>query len=106
MACLITGLPNLDPEKFFHYDGINVNYGLPKPAFKIANLILSGQIGVNFYLDLPEISGVDYYDGNSCYIAFDINGNNTANNPQPTDGTLKMGDYFGCRCCINNDKTV
>ena len=98
----ITGLQNLDPAKFFHDDGVNIYDGLLKPAFKSASLILSGQIGVNFFLDLPEIQGVNYYDGNSCYMGFNINGDTSSNNPQPTDGSFTSSGRYGYRCYINS----
>ena len=40
-----------------------------KPAFKGHNLVLSGKIGVNFYMELPD---GDYSDS---YMEFNINGN-------------------------------
>ena len=39
------------------------------PAFKSKSIVLSGQIGVNFFMDLPEIAGVDYSDS---YMEFTV----------------------------------
>ena len=40
-----------------------------KPVFKSKSLVLSGQIGVNFFMDLPEIDGVDYSES---YMEFTV----------------------------------
>ncbi len=44
------------------------------PSFKTQSLLLDGLIGVKFYLDLPEIDGVDYADS---YMTFAISGAGT-----------------------------
>ena len=43
----------------------------PKPKFKSYTLELEGKIGVNFYMELPEINGVDYAES---YMTFTITG--------------------------------
>ena len=73
-----------------------------QPAFKSASLILSGQIGVNFFLDLPNISGVNYYDGNTCWMDFDINGDSTTNPPQLVDDEFMSNGRYGFRCYVNS----
>lgn len=40
-----------------------------EPAFRTVSLLLSGQIGVKFHMDLPEIEGVDYSES---YMTFAI----------------------------------
>ncbi len=40
-----------------------------RPAFRSNSLVLSGQIGVNFFMELPAIGGVDYADS---YVTFTI----------------------------------
>ena len=45
-----------------------------KPEFKTRPLLLSGQIGVNFFMNLPEIEGVDYSES---YMTFSIIGRRT-----------------------------
>ena len=75
---------------------------IAKPKFKKANLTLSGQIAVNFFIDLPGISGVNYYDGKTCYTGFDINGNTTSNNPQPVDGEYMEDGYYGFKCYVTS----
>ena len=74
----------------------------PKPKFKKANLTLSGQIAVNFFIELPEISGVDYNDGKTCYTGFDINGDTSGNNPQPVDGEFMEDGYHGFKCYVTS----
>ncbi|MBR6206552.1 MAG: leucine-rich repeat domain-containing protein [Oscillospiraceae bacterium] len=48
-----------------------IHYGKedPVPAFRSQSLVLSGQIGLNFFLELPEIYGVDYAES---YMTFTI----------------------------------
>ncbi len=72
----------------------------PKPEFRTHSLVLSGQIGVNFFMYLPEISGVDY---TKSYVEFDINGDKS-NPPQYFDPTFKnsKGTYYGFRCYIKS----
>ena len=71
-----------------------------KPEFKTHSLLLSGQIGVNFYMDLPEISGVDYAD---TYMDFDIAGDKS-NPEQMYDPEFmnKKKTYYGFRCYIKS----
>lgn len=47
------------------------------PSFKAHSVVLGGQIGVNFYMELPQIEGYDYNSDNSCYMEFTLNGNKT-----------------------------
>ena len=74
------------------------------PEFKIANLMLEGQIGVNFYAILPEISNVTYSPEN-CWTEFNIRGD-TSNAPQPLDYKFTRVEngvkYYGFRCYINS----
>lgn len=74
-----------------------------KPEFAKHSLLLSGQIGVNFYMTLPEIEGVTYTPSN-CWMDFTIQGK--AATPQPYDETFNYTDdgrtYYGFRCYINS----
>ena len=76
-----------------------------KPEFKLQSLILSGQIGVNLFMSLPEIPGVDYTDGKTCYMEFEINGKQPTP-PQPFDESFKYvygnETYYGFRCYVNS----
>ena len=98
----ISGCTKLDMDSFTYDSGVVINDGQAVPAFKSANLILSGQIGVNFFLDLPAISGVDYYDSNKCYMNFDINGDSTSNPPQLVDPEFMSNGRYGFRCYVNS----
>ena len=75
-----------------------------KPAFKEYSLYLDGQIGVNFYLHLPE--GVDWSNGNLYYMEFDVN-QGTSNSKYQTynpDFRKTIGGVvcYGFRCYINS----
>ena len=71
------------------------------PAFKTQSLILSGQIGVNFYLDLPEINGVDYSDS---YMTFAISGKGTTTERDDYDPNSmnQSKTYYGFTCYVNS----
>ena len=55
-----------DYERSYYDD-----YSDDEPSFVRASLLLGGQIGVNFFLKLPEIAGCDYEDS---YMEFIVNG--------------------------------
>ncbi|MBQ9434036.1 MAG: S8 family serine peptidase, partial [Synergistaceae bacterium] len=87
---------NLDP-------GTNIIWEVAddtKPEFRTHSLLLSGQIGVNFYMLLPEIYGVDYTNS---YMDFDIAGDKS-NVSQYFDPEFmnKKKTYYGFRCYINS----
>ena len=72
------------------------------PMFAYHSLVLSGQIGVNFYLDLPEIDGVDYAES---YMTFDISGKGTVSaDPVPYNSTQTIAGstYYGFTCYVNS----
>ncbi len=71
------------------------------PSFKSQNLLLNGQIGVRFYLDLPEIDGVDYSDS---YMTFAITGSGSITERDDYDPTCtnQGGDYYGFTCFVNS----
>ncbi len=72
------------------------------PAFKSASLLLSGKIGVDFFLDLPKIQGVDYYDSNKCYMDFAIHNDNSDNPPQLVDDEFTKSGRYCFRCYVNS----
>ena len=90
-----------------------------KPAFKSQTLVLSGQIGVNFFLELPEIDGVDYSES---YMTFTIgkddtvfrddfdpnhmNANRTRYGFTCYVNSLQMADTIKAVFHYGNDKTV
>ena len=101
----ISGCPNL-VDFNVHEDTIIIREKPAQPEFKYHSLMLDGQIGVNFYVYLPEIEGVDYSDGNTCYMEFDINGDKS-NNPQTIDYDFCFSDgdgktYYGFRAYIKS----
>ena len=71
------------------------------PSFERHSLVLSGQIGVNFFLNLPEIEGVDY---NNSYVEFTISGKDGATTIDTYDPNDKnpSGEYYGFTCYINS----
>ena len=73
-----------------------------KPEFKTRSLLLSGQIGVNFFMNLPEIEGVDYSES---YMTFSITGRGTTT--ERDDFDLNFRDqsgkgYYGFTCFVNS----
>ena len=71
------------------------------PSFKTQSLVLSGQIGVNFNMDLPEIEGVNYADS---YMTFDITGKGTVEERQDFDPTRtnRSGTLYTFTCYVNS----
>lgn len=73
-----------------------------KPEFATHTLLLSGQIGVTFYMNLPKLEGITY-DSSNCWMDFTIDGKELT--PQPFDATFKdkqTNTYYGFRCFINS----
>lgn len=75
-----------------------------RPEFKTHSLMLDGQIGVNFYMLLPEISGIDYNNGKDCYMTFGVKNDYSVNVPQIFDAEFMNSSkkYYGFRCFINS----
>ena len=72
-----------------------------KPEFRSQSLVLSGQIGLNFYLNLPAISGVDYEES---YMEFTIGGKGGTTTYANFDrnNTNSSGKYYGFTCYVNS----
>ena len=72
-----------------------------KPVFKSQSLVLSGQIGLNFFLMLPEIEGVDYAKS---YMEFAVSGKDGVTSVDPYDPshTNTSGEYYGFTCYVNS----
>ena len=71
------------------------------PSFKTHSLILTGLIGVNFYLSLPEIEGIDY---SSSYMEFTVSGKGgqtTQDTFDPQDKNAS-GEYYGFTCYVSS----
>ena len=71
---------------------------IPVPEFKTHSLTLSGQIGVNFFLDLPEIEGIDW---TKSYMTFMVSGHETtvSYNGNFMNAT---GEFYGFTCRVNS----
>ncbi len=68
------------------------------PEFKESNLTLSGQIGVNFYLDLSSLTDAEK---NASFMEFTVNGKTTKDT---FDETCKnqTGDFYGFTCNLTS----
>ena len=69
------------------------------PAFRKHSLVLSGQIGLNFFLDLPPIDGVNYSES---YITFNIKGNRTARANYNPNFRNQDGSLYGFTCYLSS----
>ena len=69
-----------------------------RPAFKTHSLRLSGSIAVNFFLDLPTISGVDW---SKSYMTFTVSGKEIRVNYDPSYKNAS-GKYYGFDCPTNS----
>ncbi len=72
------------------------------PTFKTHSLVLSGQIGVNFFMDLPAIEGVDYTES---YMTFEISGKGTVSSDPVPYNPVRMnskGTRYGFSCYVNS----
>ncbi|MBR6239258.1 MAG: S8 family serine peptidase [Clostridia bacterium] len=67
------------------------------PEFRTQSVTLSGLLGVNFFLDLPELAGVDYNDS---YMIFTVNGKDqrVEFDPMFMNASKK---YYGFTCSVN-----
>ena len=71
-----------------------------KPAFRTQSIILSGQIGVNFFVTLPVADGLDYSDS---YMTFSISGKGNITGRADLDPTFTntTGEAYGFTCYVN-----
>ena len=80
----------------------NITLDINVPKFKSHSLVLSGKIGVNFFMDLPAIDGVDYADS---YMTFEISGaGEVSSDPVPFDPTQTnaSGVLYGFTCYVTS----
>lgn len=71
------------------------------PGFITSSLVLSGQIGINFFLNLPVIDGVDY---STSFMTFETSGGGTVTEQAVYDPSFKdktTGKYSGFTCYVN-----
>ncbi len=71
--------------------------GIPQPTFAGNTLVLSGRIGVNFYVNLPENPGLDY---SNSYMEFEVNGKTTTVNLSES-AKVSDGNYV-FTCYVNS----
>ncbi len=83
------------------YTDAKIEDAVAEPAFTVHSLVLSGEIGVNFFMDLPEIDGVDY---STSYMEFTVSGKDGLTTTDPFDENHKnqSGKYYGFTCYVNS----
>ncbi len=98
----ITNNPSLAQVNIHSFKNINVTYDEATtslidsiPAFSKHSLVLSGQIGVDFYITIPE--GINT---NGAYADFTING--ATGNPAMLSNAEKTDDGYMFTCYINS----
>ena len=69
------------------------------PAFRSQALVLSGQIGVKFYLELPEIEGVDYGES---YMTFSVGRDTALSRADFNEGDRNASGRYGFTCRVNS----
>ncbi|MEE1158507.1 MAG: hypothetical protein UHS51_03710, partial [Atopobiaceae bacterium] len=69
------------------------------PSFKTMSLVLSGQIGVNFFMDLPAIDGVDYTQS---YMEFMVGERKAARADYDVRKKSEDGLYYGFTCYVSS----
>ncbi len=72
-----------------------------EPKFETLSLVLSGKIGVNFFMNLPQLEGVDYSDS---YMEFTVDGKGGATTTDAFDENF-MNDtnkFYGFTCYISS----
>lgn len=84
-----------DYERSYYDD-----YTDEEPSFVKASLFLGGQIGVNFFMKLPEIAGCDYGDS---YMEFIVNGDssNAERDAYDPESRSSDGRLYGFTCHVN-----
>ena len=70
----------------------------PRPTFATHSLVLGGELGLNFFLDLPVFDGADYSDS---YMDFTVNGKTVQNPFDPSDIDLGGSGCYGFTCSLN-----
>ena len=68
------------------------------PVFMTHSLILGGELGINFFMDLPEFEGIDYSDS---YMTFSVNSETLQDSFDERDTDLSGNGYYGFTCTVN-----
>ena len=92
----IHGYAGSEAEKYATANGNSFEI-IREPAFATNSLVLSGEIGVNFYMDLPEIEGIDYEDS---FMEFTLCGKTVREDFDATRMNPK-GTYYKFTCYAN-----
>ena len=78
------------------YGTIQVTFELPQPTFESHSLVLTGEIGVNFYMNLPGDPA--YYEDS--YMTFSCTGLD-ADPVYPDPGFMNDSGWYGFTCYVN-----
>ena len=73
--------------------------GLHFPSFRTTSLVLSGRIGVNFFMDL---SCLEQYEREKCYMTFEVNGKVQEDSFDPDFTDWQTGTYYGFTCYVSS----
>ncbi len=71
---------------------------IPQPVFTTHSLVLGGELGLNFFLDLPVYEGIDYTDS---YMTFTVNDITVQDPLDPADTDLNGNGYYCFTCNLN-----
>jgi len=77
---------------------VEVTISQLEPVFKSHTLLLSGQIGVNFYMDLSMLTADEKA---TAVMEFTVNGKKTTDNFDAGCLNPSSGNYYGFTCYIN-----
>ncbi len=82
-------------------DSIRINWEETAPTFITQSLVLSGEIGVNFYMDLSMLNPDEL---SQCYMTFTVGTGSKIKTPKAEfkeDLKSKDGEYYGFTCYVN-----
>ena len=82
-------------------DSIRINWEETAPTFITQSLVLSGEIGVNFYMDLSMLNPDEL---SQCYMTFTVGMGSKIKTPKAEfkeDLKSKDGEYYGFTCYVN-----
>ena len=77
---------------------VTATFAVPVPKFKTQSLLLSGEIGLSFNMDLPEISGVNYA---TSYMTFSVEHGTCTERVDYTASRTKASGNKGFVCYVN-----
>ena len=79
---------------------LNATWHYIEPEFKTQSLVLADSIGVNFFLQLPEIDGIDWSESYMTFTIFGIDGCTERCDYDP-DFMNPGHTYYGFTCYVN-----